>query len=135
MTVLLCTFFFIDGRGFLPFQIVNSLYTKAFSASGAMNLKYLQLAAQNAAFSIVIAWAVAKLTLQFIVMLFKHGKCIVIFLIVFAVYYCGISLALYFLESLLPFDQGIEAYLLLGFLLFALKCVTLLSRCQKPKQK
>ena len=78
----------------------------------------------------VVGWFMEELLTKF----FKRIKYFLIFLIVFIADYCFISIALYFLESILPFDKVNAIYVLVSFLLFSFTCIKMIISILRKTQ-
>ena len=115
MVILLAVFFF----GLLGF-VAYTFYTVFNTAPSTDAFRYVFLLIALAyAFPLIgTVLVVAWFTMEFIAKLFKQVKYILSFLVMFIVYYCVISIALYFLESILPFNEVHEIYVLIGFVFF-----------------
>ena len=127
-----CVFGFV---GFITYDTSYRSFNGTLS-TGASRYLLLPFTSVYAIFLIATAVIVAWLTVAYIAKLFKQAKYIFIFLSVFMAYYCVISIALYFLESILPFDGVHAIYILMGFVFFSYACLKkIIFYCDKPKKK
>ena len=134
LAVIFLTVCFFGFVGFITYKTSYRSFNATLS-TGASRYLLLPFTSVYAIFLIATAVIVAWLTVAYIAKLFKQVKYIFIFLSVFMAYYCVISIALYFLESILPFDWVHAIYILIGFVLFSFACLKkIIFYCDKPKK-
>ena len=124
LTGIFLTACFFGVVGFIAYILYQTF--NAIPSTDAARYLLLPLASVYAISLIAIPGAVTWLTVDYIAKLFKNVIYFIIFLIVFIAYYGGISIALYFLESILSFDEVNAYYVLLNFVFFSFSCIKMI---------
>ena len=126
--VLLFCLVTLLGYGAYKLIIFIGQHIIAFNETSSLSMQFVLLFVSLCIFLTVVAvievvmWFIEELLTN----LFQRIKYFLIFLIVFIADYCFISIVLYFLGSILPFDKVNVIYALLGFLLFSFTCIKMI---------